>query len=315
MSEDAATILVVDDDPLMCAALRESLGASGFIVVCAPDAPEGVREAMSRPVDMVLLDLHLPGLSGLDALRILREVETYKDLPVTVITASEDRHLRLGALELGIDDFLIKPVDPEELLVRIRRSVARKKRVDALVQEANALRQLSVTDGLTQIYNHRFFHERLKEEFRRAQRYDDPLALILIDVDHFKKINDRYGHPVGDEVLKDVARCLLRNVRETDLLARYGGEEFGVILPKTHLAGSLTVAERIWKDLGTLRCGAEGTIQVTASLGVAGYPGRGVVSGEMLLRAADDALYRSKREGRNKISLAQQVSFFGAQAS
>ena len=161
-----------------------------------------------------------------------------------------------------------------------------------------------MTDGLTQIANHRAFQDRLREEFRRAQRYDDPLALILIDLDHFKKVNDNFGHQAGDEVLVAMASCLKLAVRETDFVARYGGEEFAVVLPKTHLAGALTVAERVAADMQKIKAGPSG-LKITASFGVSGFPGRSVNTGEQLVRTADEALYRAKREGRNKISLFQ----------
>ena len=124
--------------------------------------------------------------------------------------------------------------------------------------EAERLHALAVTDGLTQVANHRHFQDRLREEFRRAQRYDDPLALILADLDHFKNVNDNFGHPVGDEVLVAMAACLKYAVRETDFVARYGGEEFAVLLPKTHLAGALTVAERISTEMKQITSGARG---------------------------------------------------------
>jgi diguanylate cyclase (GGDEF)-like protein len=170
-----------------------------------------------------------------------------------------------------------------------------------------------MTDGLTQVANHRAFQERLKEEFRRAQRYDDPLTLILVDVDHFKRVNDQHGHQVGDEVLKRLADALRLAVRETDFVARYGGEEFAALLPKTHLAGALTVAERISLDLKQMRTGQAG-VRVTASFGVSSFPGRSVNTAEQLLRTADEALYRSKREGRDKISL-YQASFLAPATS
>ena len=146
--------------------------------------------------------------------------------------------------------------------------------------------------------------QRLRDEFRRAQRYDDPLALILVDLDHFKNVNDNFGHPVGDEVLKATANAVQAAVRETDFVARYVGEEFAVLLPKTHLAGALTVAERIVAEMGKIRAGPAG-LRVTASFGVSGFPGRSVNTSEQLVRTADEALYRAKREGRNKISLFQ----------
>jgi two-component system, cell cycle response regulator len=149
--------------------------------------------------------------------------------------------------------------------------------------------------------NRRSFQDRLVDEFRRAQRYDDPLALVLLDLDHFKLINDTFGHPEGDVVLRTIAGRLRHCVRETDFIARYGGEEFALLLPKTMLGGALTVAERVRSDLASLEFHGR---QVTASLGIAIFPGNGITSADALVRAADDALYTAKREGRNKVALA-----------
>jgi diguanylate cyclase (GGDEF)-like protein len=310
LAEQQSRILVVDDSQATAAALAGLLRGDGYGVDVAGDGPSALKLAATQAVDLVLLDVELGGMDGLQVLRMLRSSEPRRFLPVLMISVKDDRQQRLTAFKLGADDFLKKPWDDAELLARVRRCLSLRRRVDELLDESARLHQLSVTDGLTQVANHRFFQERLREEFRRAQRYDDPVALILLDLDHFKNVNDQFGHPVGDQVLKAVATSIRGSVRETDLVARYGGEEFGVILPKTHLAGSLTVAERVWSDLGALRLGPGGQVRITASLGVSGYPNRSVVTAEQLLRTADDALYRAKREGRNKISLYQQYSLF-----
>jgi two-component system, cell cycle response regulator len=195
------------------------------------------------------------------------------------------------------------PVDVEELIARMARCIHERDQLDTLFARVASLERLSITDGLTQVHNHRYFQDRLREEFRRAQRYDDPLSLILIDLDHFKAFNDTHGHQVGDLVLCDVAGALQRSVRETDLLARYGGEEFAILLPRTPLAGALTVAERVWREVGSLRTGPQHSLSVTASVGVSSFPHHAVTSPEQLVRTADQALYRSKSEGRNRISL------------
>jgi len=200
------------------------------------------------------------------------------------------------------------PVDPEELQARMVRCIQDRARLDALMTRVNALERLSITDGLTQVHNHRYFQDRLREEFRRAQRYDDPLSLILIDLDHFKHFNDQHGHQVGDIVLRDVAAQLQRSVRETDLLARYGGEEFAVLLPRTPLAGALTVAERVWREMATLRTGPERTLRVTASVGVSSFPHHAVGSADQLVRSADESLYRAKHEGRNRVCVHTALS-------
>lgn len=315
VTEARAQVLVVDDSQSTATALMDLLTANGFGVVHAKEGAEAVKLATTTPVDLVLLDVGLPGMDGLQVLRLIRAGRQRRHQPILVMSVRDDRTQRLTALKLGADDFITKPWDDEEVIVRVQRQLFHRARVDELIAESSEMQKQAVTDGLTQVSNHRYFQERLTEEFRRAQRYDDPLALILLDLDNFKLVNDRYGHQVGDEVLKASAQVLKKCVRETDLCARYGGEEFALVLPKTHLAGALTVAERIWKDIAALRIPTSPILRVTASLGVSGYPNRSVLSADQLVRTADEALYRAKREGRNKICLYQQMTLFADKAN
>lgn len=310
MGEPQPTILIVDDSRSTAGALADLLERAGYQVHVETEGPRALQRMTSDEVDLVLLDVELPGMDGLQILRMIRATTQRRYLPVLMVTVHDDAQKRLTALKLGADDVLRKPWDNDELVVRVQRSLQLRRRFDDLLEEAEQLHHLSITDGLTQLHNHRHFQDRLKDEFRRAQRYDDPLALILLDLDHFKDVNDRHGHQAGDQVLRDVGQGIRGAVRDTDMLARYGGEEFAILLPKTHLAGALTVAERIWKSLSGLRMGPGSSIRITASLGVSGFPNRAVLSAEQLLRTADEALYRAKHEGRNKICLYQQVSFF-----
>ena len=289
-------------------------------VLRAASATEAIALLVDHAVDAIVVELALPAESGLAVLTHVREkpappaapaptpaASAGRFLPVLVLADLAEPAARAALFDAGADDLLPCAVAPQELLARVRRLAARRAAVDLLLDEAATLRELSITDGLTGAANHRYFHERLADEFRRALRYDDSLALIILDIDHFKNVNDRHGHQVGDLVLKAVAGCVKGAVRETDFVARYGGEEFGVLLPKTHLAGALTVAERISTDLRALRF--EGGVRVTASFGVSGFPGRSVHTPEQLVRTADQALYRAKSEGRNKITLYAPALF------
>ncbi len=307
MQEDSA-IIVVADATAAASALRALLEQAGYAVELVADDRSALAHA--ERADLLVLDVELPTAGALEVLKAVRARRDRRHLPVVVVSSADDVAARVAALELGADDFVCKPWHDGELLARVKRCLTLRRRVDHLLERHDELEQLSLTDGLTDLANHRHFHERLRDEFRRAQRYDDPLALVLLDLDHFKAVNDGFGHLVGDEVLREVASSLRKSVRETDFVARYGGEEFAVILPKTHLAGCLTVAERMWSELGRLRLGPRGSVRVTASLGISGYPNRSIVSAEQLLRAADDALYRAKSEGRNKICLYQQAAAF-----
>jgi diguanylate cyclase (GGDEF)-like protein len=221
--------------------------------------------------------------------------------PVVVLGA-EDARARTRLLDLGADDALPAGVDLEELLARLRRRTAVSVRSSVAAHGLEG--RAGVVDGLTEVHNRRYFLLRLEDEFRRAQRYDNPLALVLVDLDQFRGINESFGHLVGDGVLRAVAQCLVAAVRETDTVARTGGDEFACILPQTHLAGALTVAERIRRDISALRTGPAADVLLTASVGVGSHPAVQVQTPEELIGAADGCLARAKREGRNRVCLA-----------
>lgn len=285
--------------------VRAALEAMGARVLVAHAVTDALKQLVDQPCALALVDVELEGESGRGVLDALREGGGRT--PVLMFSAGGLAE-RVALYDAGADDVLVPDAPLEEVLARVRRRLDTFRYEQARAAEVARLHELSVTDGLTQVANHRHFQERLHEEFRRAQRYDDPLALILVDVDHFKALNDEFGHQFGDEVLRLFADCLRRAVRETDFVARYGGEEFAVLLPKTHLGGALTVAERMSAELRRLRFGPEQRITVTASFGVSCYPGRSVTAPEHLFRTADQALYRAKCEGRNKINLHQPVA-------
>lgn len=315
MGDTRQSVLIVDDARLTASALTDLLVQHGFRAQAVHQGEEALRRVQAGGVDLVLLDVELPGMDGLEILRRIRTEPEVEHLPVLMLSAHENQQKRVTALKLGADDVLRKPWDEEELLARIRRQLVVRERMGELVAQRDELKHLAVTDGLTQLNNHRAFQERLREEFRRAQRYDDPLALILVELDHFQQVNERAGHVAGDRVLKEVAASLRQAVRDTDHLARYGGQTFAALLPKTHLGGALTLAERIWRGVGSLRPGAGTASQLTASLGVSGFPQRGVMTPDQLLKTADEALQRARHEGRNRISLYQKASFFSEPSS
>ncbi|HEX8435216.1 diguanylate cyclase [Archangium sp.] len=298
---DRRLILLVDEQPERQADLASTLEQEGFSVRLVSAGSEAQR--LIEDAHLVLLVL---GPAGGPSRALLQHLVARDDNglgpALIALVPAEERAAVLAALRLGAE-VVRTPVDPEELLARMTRCLHMRQRVNDLTTRVNSLERLSITDGLTQVHNHRYFQDRLREEFRRAQRYDDPLSLILVDLDHFKNFNDEHGHQVGDTVLCDVAAALQRSVRETDLLARYGGEEFAILLPRTPLAGALTVAERVWREVGALRTGPERLLAVTASLGIASFPHQAVNSPEQLVRSADQALYRAKSEGRNRICL------------
>ncbi|MCY1080444.1 GGDEF domain-containing response regulator [Archangium lansingense] len=298
---DRRLILLVDELPERQAELASTLEQEGFSVRLVSAGSEAQR--LLAEADLVLLVL---GPAGGPSRALLQHLMARDDdgtgPSILALVPTEERAAVVAVLRLGAE-VVRTPADTDELVARMGKCLQERERLNELLTRVTSLERLSVTDGLTGVHNHRYFQERLREEFRRAQRYDDTLSLILIDLDHFKAFNDTHGHQVGDIVLRDVAASLQRSVRETDLLARYGGEEFAILLPRTPLAGALTVAERVWRELGVLLTGPERTLRVTASLGVSTFPHHAVNSAEQLVHSADQALYRAKDEGRNRICL------------
>jgi diguanylate cyclase (GGDEF)-like protein len=306
-------ILVVDDSRTQLDWLVQVLQREGYAVQAAQDGKEAIRKVRSEPPDLVLLDMILPDMDGLEVLRIVKARPDDQFIPVIILSVKSDLDSKVAGLRIGADDFLAKPFAEAEILARCGAMLRIKTLQDQLRRTQQKLAEQAITDELTGLKNRRAFDERLQEEFRRAQRYTDPVSLIMLDLDHFKNVNDRYGHQLGDEVLRGAAEQIRGSTRDPDICARYGGEEFAVILPKTHLSGALSVAERIWKQLGAREYAAPGPggtpFHVTASLGLAFYPSKDIATPELLLRYADEALYQAKRAGRNTICLYQAQAY------
>jgi diguanylate cyclase (GGDEF)-like protein len=310
-------ILVVDDSRTQLEWLVQVLRREGYEVATAIDGRDAIKKVRSDPPDLVLLDMILPDMDGLEVLRIVKARGEDQFIPVIILSVKSDLDSKVAGLRIGADDFLAKPFAEAEILARCAAMLRIKHLQEKLREAQKKLEEQSITDALTALRNRRFFDERLAEEMKRAQRYGDYLSLIMIDLDHFKQVNDRYGHPAGDLVLRDAGALIRHSIRDPDICARYGGEEFAVILPKTHMSGALAVAERIWRELGKkeyvlppTRGGApQPAIHVTASLGIAFYPSKDITSGELLLRYADQALYEAKRAGRNTICLYQAQAY------
>jgi diguanylate cyclase (GGDEF)-like protein len=313
---ERSKIFVVDDSRTQLEWLVKVLERDGFDVRTATDGKDAIRKVRGDPPDLVLLDMILPDMDGLEVLRILKARPDDQFIPVIILSVKSDLDSKVAGLRIGADDFLAKPFAEAEILARCAAMLRIKSLQDQLRETQRKLREQAITDELTGLMNRRAFDERLLEEFRRAQRYADPVSLIMVDLDHFKQVNDRFGHPFGDVVLRGAAEQIRHSTRDPDICARYGGEEFGVILPKTHLSGALAVAERIWKELGAKTHmvpqgtpGPEKAIQVTASIGLAFYPSKDITTPELLLRYADEALYQAKKAGRNTICLYQAQAY------
>jgi len=288
-------ILVVDDEESVCLVLSRMLETYGYHVVTETDSRNVLTLLGTFEFDIVLLDLKMPNQDGMELLTKIRR--HFNVLPVLVVTGYGTVESTVEAMRRGATDFINKPVDAALLDIRIR-----------CAYDLERARRLANTDGLTGLYNHRHFQERLHQEIERARRYRRALALIMADLDHFKSYNDTYGHPRGDEVLIEVARALRQASRTTDIPARYGGEEFALILPETSRQDAQRVAERVRQCVEGL--GFEWEVEgqhprLTISLGVAAL--RPAWDRERLLEAADAALYEAKRKGRNRVCLAGET--------
>jgi diguanylate cyclase (GGDEF)-like protein len=324
------SILVVDDSPAIRDSLCAILRAGGHADVVSVG---GGREAVeylqslgpdpSPPIRLILLDVLMPDMDGIEALRRIKALAPLRDVPVLMVTAVAEPEILRTAFAAGAMDYLTKPFNRVELLARVQSALtlvkemeARKRRERDLVavthqleQVIEELRRLSAIDSLTGVANRRRLEEVLDEEWRRAGREDESLALVLVDVDNFKPYNDHYGHAMGDYALKRVGGVLQSSIhRPADLVARYGGDEFIVVLPGTDKEGAHLVAERI--RLGVLYLGIEhvapdsgAVITLSVSVGVASSVPTGAQSPGSLFLAADAALYDAKRAGRNRTNV------------
>jgi two-component system cell cycle response regulator len=306
----APLVLVAEDDRIMRQTVTKTLIDHGLRVDAVEDGQQALDRVRKGGISLVILDIIMPKLSGIECCRIIKSVAEERILPVQLLTSKNDMESRIEGLRIGADDYVGKPFDERELLARVDNLLRVKKAHDEMVESKKRLEQLAIQDELTGVYNYRYMHTRLAEEFKRAQRYRYPLACAMIDIDHFKQFNDEFGHDVGDAVLREVATRIGQAVREVDVVARYGGEEFLLVLPNTHFAGALTVADRVWRSVGGKPVPmADRKHRVTVSVGVSLYPSRDIKSKDQLLKSADEALYRAKNEGRDRICVFQQQGY------
>jgi len=295
-------IAIVDDDAAIRRLVRLFLHRAGFATIELTTGEEARQTLQSEPWDLAILDRKLPDLDGAMLAHELKSKPEYRTRYIIMLTGEAEQEDKVEGLELGADDYITKPFQYPELLARIR---AGKRIVDLqkeLVETNKRLELLSITDGLTRLYNHRYFQDELARAFDESKRYNRPLSLAMIDIDFFKKINDTYGHAVGDEVLKCVSLRYGESVRSTDLVARYGGEEFAVMMPETGLEDALTFAEKVRHLIEATPVPTQaGPVPVTVSIGLSSVPHTRIRSPKEMVVAADRALYRAKKGGRNRV--------------
>ena len=295
----AGVVMIVENDLNSMHSTEIMLRTAGFQVIQALGGEDALFQVQSRQVDVIVMDTRLKGMTGYEVCRKLKADERTTAIPIVFLTA---RHGEVGdlvhGLEVGATDYVIKPYENAELLARVG-TMMRIKRME------DELRRMTTTDSLTGLRNRRFLDARLDEEFSRAVRYGSALSCIMADIDHFKKVNDTYGHKAGDEVLCHVARITTLGLRKEDVSARYGGEEIAIILPQTYKRAAGALAERIRANLENTPITVEDKeIRVTLSIGVADLTCGDMDRSDRILSYADSALYDSKRNGRNRVTVA-----------
>lgn len=294
------TILVIDDSPEIHALLDVRLRPDGLRLAHAHSPSQGLAMAAELQPDLILLDVEMPEMNGMEVCSRLKADPSTAMVPVVFLTGADAVTVKVRGFDLGAVDYVTKPFDPAELRARVRAALRTKRFHDMLAARAQV-------DGLTGLWNRGYFNQRLGEEVLAARRYRRPLSLVMIDIDHFKKLNDGYGHPFGDLVLQRVGETLSASCRATDAACRFGGEELALILTETGGGEALLVAERVRAAIESLALRPTGRpVVVTASLGLADAEAVGLerMSVAALVQGADEALYRAKANGRNRVERA-----------
>jgi two-component system cell cycle response regulator len=294
-------VLIVDDNARQSAKVAEELTREHRPVVEAN--AEAALLASRGLIDLMIVNIAAESFDGLRLIAQVRSAEPTRHLPILAIVETAERPRMLKALELGVNDILPRPVDPEELAARARTQIRRKRYTDFLREKLDYSLEMAVTDALTGLHNRRYMSGQLAAFVQRAAHGGDPVAVLVMDIDHFKAVNDGFGHDAGDEVLSEFAVRLATNVRAVDLPCRLGGEEFVVVMPDTRLEDAHRIADRIRRDIASAPfrvMGGKEHLTITVSIGVAATVGAGDTP-EALLKRADEGVYEAKAAGRNKV--------------
>lgn len=298
---ESQSVLVVDDSEDIHRLISVRLHSEQLQLLHAYNADEALDIARQKIPDLILMDLDMPGTDGLTLCHIIKREEALKHIPVIFLTGTLDVKMKVRAFELGAVDYVTKPFDSIELRARVGAALRTKRYHDLLTIKAHI-------DALTGLWDRGHLEDQLSSEVSLLHRKGRPVSLLMLDIDHFKPVNDTHGHPFGDHVIQRVARVINRLSRDSDIACRYGGEEFCVILRDTTTEGAIVLANRIRREVAALRFKV-GTapVSVTVSIGVSGSDtigGQGNLSGKALLKTADKALYAAKANGRDRVESA-----------
>ncbi|HEX7634083.1 MAG TPA: diguanylate cyclase [Noviherbaspirillum sp.] len=298
MGGQAYRVLVVGSDAARLDGLERLLAQAGMEAMRLQKPLDLAATLSQNRPELIVIDVHTPACNGVDLTMLIRQDKAFLDLPVLVLSEDKSPDIRRRAVAAGVDDFLLMPLSQEDLIFSISSRIERSR----------ALRALIMRDGLTGLYNHNSIKEQLVREIARSKREGCPLSLAMVDLDFFKKINDSYGHPVGDQVIRAISRILRQRLRQGDLVGRYGGEEFAVILPSTSAAAAAGVLNEIREAFGKVRHRTDDTeFFASFSAGVAELnDATGLDDASEMFRLADMALYQAKQAGRNRVEMVQR---------
>ncbi len=289
-------VLIVDDSAVSLDLAKARLASEGLDTVCADSGHAALAAAEREMPDLILLDVDMPNVSGFEVCQQLKDHPDLSMIPIIFLTGSDTLQDKVRGLDLGAVDYVTKPFDAFELRARVRAALRTKRYQDLLTRYA-------AIDPLTELHNRRTLMERAEQEWARVSRYGGSLSLIMIDVDHFKNINDTYGHSMGDRLLEGVASILAQECREGDIAARYGGDEFAILCPGVTCHEAASLAQRCLDRVGQFVVKTKDReVGTTLSLGVADARGRD--SSAALFEAADRALYEAKEQGRGRVTIA-----------
>ena len=298
--DTSGRILVIEDRKVAGEQIAAGLSDKNDVFVEA-NADEALIRVRSEDCDLIIASLDLEATDGLRLCSQLRAIDATRQTPILAVSDDIETKRLVRALELGVNDYVTRPVDQLELHARVRTLLKRKKYQDKLKENIQQSFEMAITDQLTGLYNRRYMNTHLDGLLTRTQHQSKSLSVLMMDMDHFKQVNDNHGHAVGDQVLIEFARRLQRNVRGLDLACRYGGEEFVVVMPETDPQFARVVAERLREDVASQPFDTDaGPLDVTISVGIASSD-ETVTTGDDLLKQADEALYKAKDEGRNRV--------------
>jgi two-component system cell cycle response regulator len=307
---DQAKILVVEDNGPGAERISNALSVDRHAVEVVPGGPAAMSRAAEGEFELIIVSLLLREGDGLRLCAALRSQDATRHVPLLVLVEEGDHDRLARALDLGCNDYLLRPIDKNELVARTRTQIRRRRYQEKLRTDYERSMSLALTDTLTGLYNRRYASSHMARVLEQMQAAGKPLGLLLIDIDHFKSVNDTYGHAVGDEVLRAVANRLSRHLRGFDTVARWGGEEFVVIMPEANLQVASGVAERLRRKVASgpvTVSGPTSELTVTVSIGVA-VTGQEISTLDDLMRAADAAMYVAKRGGRNRVATLEDMS-------